>query len=141
MKKYKYAVLFSSLAIILLAIFWGFSHFKIIEVKGKKLITEVVLTQEKQKEGLGGRRSLCSSCAMLFDFKEEKRVSFWMKDMQFDLDIIWISNNQIIYIKKNFSHKSKEVVNPNIKADKVLEIGAGLSDKFDFKVGDSIKIY
>lgn len=143
MKIIKYSILFFLAIVFVLPIglFLSSPYFRIVDIDGKKFIAELALYPEKQERGLGGRNNLCGRCAMLFDFKKKDNFSFWMKDMKFDLDIIWVSDGRIVYIKKNFSRKSEEVVIPEFKADKVLEIAAGLSDKYGFKAGDTLKIY
>ena len=102
-------------------------------------IIEEVYT--KQIQGLGGRAKIREKEGMLFDFGKKGEYSFWMKDMQVDLDILWINEGKIVHIAKNVSHDSLETINPKIEADKVLEINSGLSDKYNFKIGDSVKIY
>lgn len=136
-------IIFSSLLIFLIVgiLFFGHKYFKVVSVNGKIFITELALTPKEQEKGLGERKDLCERCAMLFYFKTKDIYLFWMKDMNFDLDIIWILDNEIAYIEKNVSHQSLEKIDPKIKADKVFEINAGLSEKFNFKIGDRINIY
>ena len=43
--------------------------------------------------------------AMLFRFSQAEKYSFWMKDMRFPLDIIWIKNREVVHIEKNISEK------------------------------------
>ena len=91
-------------------------------------------------QGLSGQEDLCENCAMLFLFNEKGWHSFWMKKMKFDLDMIWIDKNKIVYIVKNVSRKKEfEVIKSEYKADKILEINAGLADKLGIKVGDKVK--
>lgn len=136
-KKYIYA------AIIL--VFFGLIlfhwNFRIVSIGRKTFFTQLAKSQEERERGLGKRKSLCQKCAMLFEFKDKKKHAFWMKDMNFDLDIIWISDEKIVFIKKNFSYQSLEVISPPVEADEVLEINAGLSEKYDFKLGQKVKIY
>lgn len=110
-----------------------------VTVKGQKFSVEVVSTPEKLALGLGKRDSLCSSCGMLFRFGGKGIRSFWMKDMRFPLDIIWIADGKIVYIARNISFDYKGIISPDIGADEVLEINAGLCNKFNFAVGDEIK--
>ena len=133
---------FLAILIVLAAgLFWRSFPFRIVDISGKKFVANLALTREEQRKGLGGRDRLCGRCAMLFDFKDKNKYSFWMKDMKFDLDIIWISDGRIVYIKKNFSRHSPETIAPDSYADKVLEINSGISSKFGFEIGDAVKIY
>ena len=103
---------------------------------------EVVASSEKTALGLSGRESICEKCGMIFVFNEEDYRPFWMKDMKFDLDMIYISGDKIIYIAKNVPHEKgmKEVVRPDARADKILEVNAGTSDGLGLKVGDTLRI-
>lgn len=109
-----------------------------IKINGNKFKIEVVSSFEKITKGLGDRNNLCEKCGMIFEFPEKGKHSFWMKGMKIDLDIIWIDGNEIVYIAKNISHDSLEIITPEIKANKVLEINAGLTEKYGIKMGDRI---
>ena len=54
---------------------------------------ELALTGEEQFQGLSGREVLPPGTGMLFIYEQESRFSFWMKEMQFPLDIVWIGAN------------------------------------------------
>jgi uncharacterized membrane protein (UPF0127 family) len=66
-----------------------------------------------------------------------------MKGMRFPIDIIWINDNKIVDISKNvpvstnsilFTYAPKEPVN------QVLELNAGVSNRYNFQIGDSVTI-
>ena len=118
-------------------VFWG----KIIGLDGQIFIAETPLSDAAYEKGLGGRQRLCQHCAMLFRFSQKGEYAFWMHGMNFDLDILWIADGKIVYIKKDFSKDSAVIVTPIAPADSVLEIGAGMSDKYNFKIGDKVHIY
>jgi hypothetical protein len=66
---------------------------------------------------------------MLFVFEKRKAHGFWMKNMQFPLDIIWLDNHRIVYILKNVQPTNQgekpPVLVPPLPANFVLEIEAG----------------
>lgn len=107
-----------------------------IKVGGAVFVVEVVAAQDKLKKGLGGRKELCDSCGMLFQFSQPGKYSFWMKDMLIPLDIVWISQEKIVQIEKNIQPDFKGTLVPFENADKVLEIKAGKSDELGIKLGD-----
>lgn len=115
--------------------------FTFVEINGRTFIVRQVSSQSRLEKGLGGQKSLCQRCGMLFNFPAKAKLDFWMKDMQFDLDIIWISDGRIVAIEKDIPYDSEKTFSPGTEADKVLEINAGISEKFDFLVGDPVKIY
>lgn len=109
---------------------------------------EVVQTEEARQVGLSNRDSLDKDSGMFFTFdKLDVRHSFWMKDMKFAIDIIWINDSEIAQI----THSVPTVVEgtPNKKIpqylpqkaiDYVLEVNAGSSKMWGIKVGDSVQI-
>ncbi|MFH2118243.1 MAG: DUF192 domain-containing protein [Candidatus Paceibacterota bacterium] len=68
---------------------------------GEKLLTvELVNTPESITQGLSGREGL-EVDGMLFVFTQPQIVSFWMKDMRFPIDIVWLADGQIVGIERN----------------------------------------
>ena len=122
--------------------FWYFNvkKYQEVEINGEKFKVELAQTSKEKNLGLGQRESMQNNKGMLFIFPESAEYAFWMKDMKFDLDIIWINDGRIVYIKKNASQYSSESINPEVRADRVLEIKAGISDQYNFKIGDEVKI-
>lgn len=114
-------------------------------VKAKDLKVEVVNSRESIQLGLSGRPSIGAD-GMLFIFKEVGNYRFWMKEMLFDIDIIWLLNGQIVDITKNVP---KPLPNtpleklPNYSAksnvNMVLEVNANQADNWGLKVGDKIR--
>ena len=97
---------------------------------------EVASTWEAQERGLGYRPDLCGDCGMLFVFATPGRYGFWMKGMEFPLDILWIRDSRIVSIEKNLSADDRRTLTPPSPADQVLEINAGLVDRYGISVGD-----
>ena len=80
---------------------------------------------------------------MYFIFDKPDYHSFWMKDMRFPIDIIFINDGKIVTIYKNVPIPTSEtqlppIYRPTNPVDHVLEINAGLADKYSFQVGDSV---
>ena len=77
---------------------------------------------------------------MLFIFNSADNYGFWMKDMIFPIDIIWIGENKkIVYIEKNVLPESyPKNFSPNVKAMYVLEVLSGFSEKHNIKIGDEV---
>ena len=112
-----------------------------VQIKEKKFAVELALTEEEKNTGLGGREEICMSCGMLFVFSQSGKYSFWMKNMKFPLDIIWIADGKISHIAKNIPSEYQGIIAPDANADKVLEINGGLAEKFNFKTGDRIIVW
>jgi hypothetical protein len=115
---------------------------EVMEIGNRKMKVEVVADVARQEKGLSERNSLCSDCGMLFIFPEKKRQGFWMKNMNFNLDILWVADGKVVYIAKNVDHLGDEalrIIEPNSPADMVLEVNAGFCDKYNIKVGDNLE--
>ena len=114
---------------------------KSIKINDTEIKVAIADTPLKQGRGLGGKQSLKPDEGMLFVFSNYQIRSFWMKDMQFGIDIIWIRNNQIVGIEKNVpladSQNLKSYLSP-IPVNYVLEVNAGFCDGHNIKTGDRV---
>ncbi|MFH1832619.1 MAG: DUF192 domain-containing protein [Candidatus Levyibacteriota bacterium] len=112
----------------------------------KQIFVVTVAKSDLDKEkGLSVKNSIAQNEGMLFPFTKEDYYAFWMKDMKFSIDIIFINKNRIITIYQSVPapkspSESLTLYKPEKPADMVLEINAGLSQKYNFKKGDEVKI-
>lgn len=120
---------------------------KEVQINGVLLKVEMADTQSKRSKGLGGREAMASDEGMLFIFPDIQRRSFWMKDLQFPLDLIWIRGEIIVDIFHNVQpplpgqeDDSLPIYQSNQEIDKVLEVTGGTAKRLNVKVGDSVKI-
>lgn len=97
-------------------------------------------TDEERSRGLSGHKTLLLNEGMLFVFERPSRYGFWMKDMNFGIDIIWIDENKkIIYMEENILPESfPKIFQPNASALYVLEVPSGLIFANKIKIGDSV---
>jgi uncharacterized protein len=101
---------------------------------------ETVSGQKKIELGLGGRKNLPDGRGMLFLMPKEDYLRFWMKGMQFSIDIIWIEQGRITGCEKNISPKDDRIFTSPTMAGVVLEVPAGFCDKFNVSINDMIRI-
>lgn len=116
-----------------------------ITVGGHTLRVQIVGTAEEQAQGLSGIASIAEDEGTLFPFDPPATPSFWMKDMLFPIDIIWIRNNTIIGMSENLPRQlpgqdedELPLYFPPDHIDAALEINAGLAKNYGFKIGDSV---
>ncbi len=103
----------------------------------------VAKTSEEQQRGLSGLNSLPSDQGMLFLFDKPDYYSFWMKNMKFPIDIIFIKDDKVVSIVENAKPQSDTnppIYQPEAPINRVLEINAGLSKKYNIKKGDRVEI-
>lgn len=130
------------LIFLFIIIYYAINNKKLKVVLGNQnFIMDVADTSAKQAKGLSGRRYIKPYGGMAFIFPNQDKYGFWMKEMNFPLDIIWVSSEyKIVDIKKNFSPSSyPEIYYPKDPAMYTFEITAGKSDELNLKIGDSIK--
>lgn len=106
---------------------------------------ETVKDSKAQQIGLTKYNSIKSDQGMLFVFDKPDTYSFWMKNMKFPIDIIFINGDSVVSFVENAKPVNADVANPPIysptdPADKVVEIQAGLVKKYNIKKGDKVKI-
>ncbi len=113
--------------------------------KNLNLNIERAETEESRRQGLSDRVSLCDQCGMLFVFENSNYYTFWMKDMNFDIDIIYLDQDmRIVDIFENVTKESYKKTPPetfsNTKLAKyVLELNSGKSKSLGLKVGNKIR--
>ena len=115
----------------------------LVTVGGVNLITSLSTTPDAQSKGLAIRDSLNENEGMLFIFETPQKYSFWMKDMKFPIDIIWINQEgKIVHIEKNLPPCVFLLPCPSYapKDDSlyVLEVVSNFTNKFDINVGDPV---
>lgn len=138
---YPFIILFILFIIFSFSLFYkNNKKFLKIEIGDQEYSAEVVSSENEREKGLSGRNGLCENCAMLFIFPKPGKYSFWMKNMNFNLDIIWVSGKKIVYIAKDVSSDYPYSINPVKEADKVIEIKGGLSNKLNLRTGDEINM-
>jgi hypothetical protein len=69
-----------------------------VTINGFKLTADLALTNEQIEKGLSVKDKLKENEAMLFVFEESAKRSFWMKDMKFPIDIIWLDRMVTLFI-------------------------------------------
>jgi uncharacterized membrane protein (UPF0127 family) len=127
---------------------FDFNKIQYVKIAGKILKVDLALTAQEQEKGLSGRKELKEDEGMLFVFNHTGQYPFWMKNMNFNIDIIWIDENfRVVYIKKNASPESylpagktgPEIFTSDFPAQYVLEVLAGFSEKNNLKVRDKME--
>lgn len=121
---------------------------KYVKIGSLRFTVEVAKTENERKTGLSGRASINKDKGMLFVFVDQDvRPRFWMKGMEFPIDIIWIDNGKVVQISENLPILLKELPDdkipfyvPHQVIDYVLEVNAGTAKIEGIKVGDSVEL-
>lgn len=118
-----------------------------LNIDAATFTVEIASTSLEQTRGLSFRPSLGANDGMLFIFTTGSVQSFWMKDMNFPLDMIWISGTTVVGFAQNVPAPAPGTAFWNLPVyispgtvDKVLEVNAGTVAKYNIRVGDSVTI-
>lgn len=120
---------------------FNLENIKEIRIAGKSIKVDLAITEEMHQKGLSGRSMLKEDEGMLFVFDEPGKYYFWMKGMNFPIDIIWFDENmKVVYIKKGAQEEDfLETYGPDINTKYVLEVVSNFSDKNNLKIGDRME--
>jgi len=116
-----------------------------IFVDSNSFEVEIVSTPESTTQGLSGRDEIGHD-GMLFIFSETRQRNFWMKDMQFAIDIIWINQGVVIGFSENVPPPEEStplydvpLYSSGAPVDMVLELPAGAVAANKITIGSLIK--
>lgn len=115
-------------------------------INGAEIIIEIAKTPAEMATGLGFRDSLEKDAGMLFVFEEKTTPGFWMKNMKFPIDIVWISGDTVVGVSENIqppsgaAEENLTVYSPPEPVNYVLEVNAGFAAENEIKAGDKISI-
>ena len=116
------------------------ANINMVEIGNIRIAVDTAITPKAQALGLSFRPALSEDEGMLFIFDKPGKQNFWMKDMNFPIDIIWISEDKkIVYIKKDARPELyPETYGGEQNSKYVLELVSGFSDKYNLKEGDKV---
>lgn len=125
---------------------------KLLRCSSSSSVTaELAVTDEERQLGLMFRTEIYPDQGMLFIFEEEGYHSFWMKNMNFALDILWLDKDKkVIHLESHVPPCQKTPCPsyaPLLPAFYVLELKAGsiekkgleLYDRLDFILPDGVR--
>ena len=116
----------------------------VLRVGEQSLGVEIADSAEEWSQGLSGRERLVEDEGMLFVFDDQVRRSFWMRQMRFSLDMLFIRDGRVNEIVRNVPAPSGSQDGTEIRvqsqepADWVLEVNSGWAQEHGVKVGDEV---
>jgi uncharacterized membrane protein (UPF0127 family) len=114
-------------------------------VGGVEFEVEIVHMPAGRTKGLSDRDRLRPQTGMLFVFETGKASAFWMKDMRFPLDFVWIGNEcEVVDTTANVPPPdSPDSPLPIYESDPpaayTLEVNAGEVEQLGIQTGDSVR--
>lgn len=105
-----------------------------------KVSIEIAETDYETQTGLMYRKSMQPNEGMLFIFSDVRMHSFYMKNTEIPLDIVFIDEDlKIASFQKNTKPLDETGLSSQVPVKYVLELNAGLSEKWLLEVGDQIE--
>ena len=135
------SILLALLAVaVLIASYVAFSFLpdRTLVINNKRVNVLLADTSAERAKGLSDRDRMNSDQGMLFVFDTPSQYCFWMKDMKFPIDMVWLNKDKkIITIRANATPDSyPDTFCPDEDAQYVLEISAGQAANLHIKEGD-----
>ncbi len=116
------------------------THIQMLSIGPHTFQVTIADTDKKRERGLSNNTTLGNDDGMYFLFSTPDSYTFWMKDMRYDLDFIYIKENKVIYIITNVpspAHNSGKIaiVKSPVAFDGVIEVKAGFVQKWGIDKG------
>ena len=119
----------------------------LVRVRDATYSVDLAVLPAERQQGLSGREQMASGSGMLFVFEEEQQLYFWMKEMHFPLDIIWIDGQcRLLGVAADVPTPPPDASNEEIPrvqspgpARYVLEVHAGEAARNGLQPGDTVE--
>ncbi len=118
-----------------------------VRVGDAEVHAEVADTPAEQAKGLSGRPPLAADEGMLFELAGSSRQPFWMKDMRFPIDIVWIDKGRVSQVspsvpapKPGTRDSELPLYRPRQAIDSVLEVRSGWARANGIGPGDPVEV-
>ena len=118
-----------------------------LQINDSIIRAEVAETSSQRSKGLGGREQMASDSGMLFVFEKSDKHAFWMKELKFPLDFIWIKDDLVADVLENIPQpaqnepdSSLQIYSSKSAVNKVLEVNAGTVKRLNIKSGDRVLV-
>lgn len=118
-----------------------------VEIAGQRVAVERAIDVEEKARGLSGRDELPWDTGMLFEYEEPGFYAFWMRDVRFDLDFVWIRDGRIVDLHHRVPAPDPTVppgelptYRPRELADRILEVPGGYASAHGWRAGDRVRV-
>lgn len=110
----------------------------IVIINGNKLRVALAIDEKEQMDGLMHIEPPLTSMAFIYTKPQVNR--FWMNNVKDHLDILFCYKGKVIEIVKATAMDTRLLGQQHQYSDLVLEFPPHISDRFNFKVGDDVKM-
>ncbi len=119
----------------------AYRHDTIIKTANDSIVAQVAKTDAQRTTGLSGRACIGADQGMLFEFDNPGLYPFWMKDMKFPIDMVWINANHTVVTVDPAVLPSSYPSNfvSSAPAQYVLELQAGRARTLNITPGTNLQ--
>ncbi len=119
-----------------------YKKIEIIFENNQKYVFDIADTPSLQERGLSYRKTLNPQTGMIFIFDRPAPYQFWMKDMNFPIDIVWLDTEGIvIHIEHSVAPSTYPTLfGPSKSARYVLEFLSGNAHKLGLQLGYKVNL-
>ncbi len=113
-----------------------------MKIGGVDVMASVADSPEERQLGLSGTTMIPEDVVKLFVFDGENKWSFWMKDMLYSIDIIWVNERgEVVTVKESVAPETfPESFTPTDPAKYVIETEAGFSRQYGIVPGTKVTL-
>jgi len=122
-------------------VFWSLPKAPVsFQVQDNVIALEIADSDAERRQGLSGREHLAPETGMLFVFRRAGYHAFWMPDMRFSLDIVWMDKNFLVVdIEEGVTPDTyPKLFYPSQEASFVLELNAGQAKEYGITTGSRL---
>lgn len=113
-----------------------------VKIGQTEIPVEIAKTSQEVQKGLSGREYLDQNRGMLFVFSRPDLYRFWMPNMNFPIDIIWIADKKVVGteegVSNDFNPTNPKFYTPPQPVQHVLEVNAQFTKNKKIRIGDPV---
>ncbi|MFA6512362.1 MAG: DUF192 domain-containing protein [Patescibacteria group bacterium] len=125
-------------------LFQPLEEWEVVLEDGTELSLPVAQTEDELQRGLMNRRSLEDGEGMILAYDEPSLHSIWMKNVYFNLDLLWVENDTVMYLLPNTQRaagvENPPIYSPDAPSTYVVEFPAGYAKTHAIEQGGILMI-
>jgi uncharacterized membrane protein (UPF0127 family) len=137
---FRQIVILAAVVLVLGVLYIGSTNLSFDKQSAAHIDYRIADSYTERAQGLSGTAPLQDDEAMLFVFEKEGKYPFWMKGMNYALDIVWIdASSTIVHMEENISPDTyPNKIGGDVSALYVVEGTSGFIKRHSWELGQII---